>query len=285
MFVNSNDLSALLPYYKEKLKTLYDEKEIENIFHYMVFFVFGLSKIEIRTGTRRLSESELLTQRSIVKKLLNSEPIQQIVGKVEFFDCIFKVDANTLIPRPETEELVELILQNNPKENLNLLDIGTGSGCIPIVLKKNRVNWKISAIDISMGALKIAKENAIKNETKIDFRQDNILNSTHQFQTLFDIIVSNPPYVLASDKEQMAENVLKFEPHLALFVEDEDPLLFYRSILKYSEKNLAKNGWIYFEIHESFGKEMFKLMEKFKFKNIEIIKDLQGKDRMVLGQK
>ena len=138
MFVNSNDLSALLPYYKEKLKTLYDEKEIENIFHYMVFFVFGLSKIEIRTGTRRLSESELLTQRSIVKKLLNSEPIQQIVGKVEFFDCIFKVDANTLIPRPETEELVELILQNNPKENLNLLDIGTGSGCIPIVLKKKQ---------------------------------------------------------------------------------------------------------------------------------------------------
>ncbi|MFD1552804.1 peptide chain release factor N(5)-glutamine methyltransferase [Putridiphycobacter roseus] len=285
MFVNSNDLPALLPYYKIKLKALYDEKEIENIFHYMVFFEFGITKSEIRISTRRLSESELLNQRAIVKRLLTAEPIQHVVGKVEFYDSIIKVNNHTLIPRPETEELVDLILKEHGTPPLTLLDIGTGSGCIPIAIKKNRPLWAVSGLDISENALVIANENASSNKLAIDFIAEDILNPQQQPSVKYDIIVSNPPYVLVSDKEKMANNVLQFDPHLALFVSDEDPLLFYRSILNYSNLHLKVNGWIYFEIHESFGKEMNALLASFGYKNISVLPDLQGKDRMVIGQR
>jgi len=285
MFVDSNKIIDLLPYYKKKLSGHYDEKEIENIFYHMTFFVFGWSKFELRFSDQRISESELLNQRKIVQRLLEFEPIQHIVGKVEFYNCFLSVNKHTLVPRPETEELVDLIVQNHQDEKCNILDIGTGSGCIPIAIGKVKKNWNIFAVDISSNALQLAKQNAKENKVHIEFAEMDILHSDFNFSSSFDIIVSNPPYVLHTDKKNMHANVLNFDPHTALFVEDENPLKFYKSIIDYALKHLVNNGWIYFEIHEAFGIEMVNLLSAKGFKNIQIIQDLQNKDRMISAQK
>jgi len=284
MFVNSNLLIDVLPYYLDKLKAVYPQKEIENIFYMVCDFKYGLSKVQVKLSDKRLSESELLMHRSIIKRLLNHEPIQQIIGEVEFYGLPFKVNKDVLIPRPETEELVDLIIQQHDTKRPTILDIGTGSGCIPISLKHNIPESKVYALDVSEKALIVAKENAKINAVDITFVLADILTEDLKTLPQFDIIVSNPPYVLESDKLQMSQNVLNFDPHLALFVDDETPLLFYKRIVFLSKHLLKPNGKLYFEIHELLGEEVKTLMENHHFKNVNLLKDMQGKDRMVFGQ-
>lgn len=283
MFVNSNKLIDLLPYYKDKLKDTYPISEVENIFYMVCDYKHDLKKIEISISDNHLSESELLMHRSIVKRLLANEPIQHIIGEVEFYGLPFKVNSNVLVPRPETEELVDLILQETQNKPLRILDIGTGTGCIPICLKNNLPNSTVTAIDVSTEALEVAKNNAILNKVDITFLEKDILTADLSEIPQQDIIISNPPYVLESDKKQMSKNVLDFDPHLALFVDDTTPLLFYKRITELAKNKLNPNGMLFFEIHENFAKATEQLLIDNGFANTKIVKDMQGKDRMVWG--
>ena len=232
----------------------------------------------------RLSESEMLTFHFAVKDLLKNKPIQYIIGETEFCDLKFKVNENVLIPRPETSELVYKIVERQKtkdKRQLSILDIGTGSGCIAISLAKNIPGSKVHALDISEKALEVAKENAINNNVDVTFINDDILSLKNNIETKFDIIVSNPPYVRELEKAEMRDNVLNWEPHNALFVSDNDPLIFYRNILEFAKNNLKQNGEIWFEINEYLGKEMTDLCKEYGFSDVEIFKDFRGKERIV----
>jgi len=284
MFVTTNNLIDLIPYYKSKLGEVYEESEIENIFYLICDYTHNLSKIDIRISNTKLSESELLTHRSYVKRLLTNEPVQHIIGETEFYGLPFFVNQDVLIPRPETEELIDLILTSTKNSDLNILDIGTGTGCIPITLKSNLPLTKVTAIDISEKALDTATKNATLNKVDIQFIQKDILTEDLNDLHLFDIIISNPPYVLESDKLKMSKNVLDFDPALALFVEDTNPLLFYKRITKLATNKLTPNGQLFFEIHENFGKETEQLLIDSGFIGTRIIKDMQGKDRIVYGK-
>jgi release factor glutamine methyltransferase len=239
----------------------------------------------------------VLLLNTALKRLKNEEPIQYIIGATEFYGFPFLVDKSTLIPRPETEELVEWILLETAKlqsdqvlKSLQILDIGTGSGCIPISLAKNLPAATISAIDISADALKIAIKNATLNKVKVDFIEGNVLD-LYAFneilkqkpynQVKFDIIVSNPPYVRELEKIEIQNNVLLNEPHLALFVSDENPLLFYDKIADIAKQHLSKNGLLFFEINQYLGEETIKILAEKGFKNIKLRKDLFGNDRMI----
>jgi release factor glutamine methyltransferase len=286
MFVKSNELYHLLPYYKEKLNGIYDEKEIENIFYLICDYQHKWSRVEVKLNKYRLSESELLMHRAIVKRLQKKEPIQLIIGETEFYGLPFKITQDTLIPRPETEELVDLILKEYANSNhtqIKVLDIGTGTGCIPIAIKKVKPHFKVTAIDVSEDAIAVAKENAILNQTDVNFMVTDVLKNKIPVKELQDVIVSNPPYVLESDKLLMNDNVLNYEPHLALFVDDDNPLLFYEKIVQIANDLLDVNGKLFFEIHENYGFETKQLLEQNNFFNVKVVKDMQGKDRMVFG--
>jgi release factor glutamine methyltransferase len=207
------------------------------------------------------------------------------LGHTEFYGLQFKVNPSVLIPRPETEELVEWVLNSNlPQTAINILDIGTGSGCIAISLKKNLPNATIWAIDISAEALKTAKENAKLNDAEVHFIETDVLNQNQTFNLLplnFNLIISNPPYVTPADKGLMHANVTDFEPHTALFVPQDDPLLFYKSIADLAAKKLIKGGLLFFEINESYGEETAVMLEEKQFKQVELRKDLSGRDRMI----
>ncbi len=280
MFTSTNKLIDLIPYFKKKLGVLYSDREVDNLFYWVCEDQFELQKFQVKMGDKRLTESELLTVRTIVKRLEQKEPIQYILGTTEFYNCKIKVDENTLIPRPETEELVDWVLDNVSKEQA-VLDIGTGSGCIPIALKKAIDSLTVSGLDISAKAIAMAKESAELNDVKVDFIQMDILNPDLEGLKMYDVIISNPPYVLESDKSQMNENVLSYEPHLALFVADHEPLLFYIAIAKIGLTQLNPGGLLFFEIHENFGKETIEMLEKLGYQNIELREDMQGKDRMI----
>ena len=266
-----------------KLKTIYSDRESESIAFMAVEHVLNYSKF--RYSENRLQpfpEIEKEIWKAIEIRLLNSEPIQYIIGEADFFGLKFKVDNNVLIPRQETEELVQLILIENNSERIKLLDIGTGSGCIPISLKKNRSNWDIFATDISDGALNISSENAKINSVEMVFLQDDICNSTaFSSDNKFDVIVSNPPYIPKMEIEIMHNNVKDFEPHLALFSPDEDPLKFYKHIAEFSKIHLEKNGTLYVEIHERYANEVSDLFKTKGFNNINIINDINEKARIV----
>ena len=244
----------------------------------------------------RLSESELLTLHFAVKELLKNRPIQYIIGETEFCGMRFFVNENVLIPRPETQEMVEMIASIARRDNAcvirtecKIIDIGTGSGCIAISLAKLIPNSDVTAVDVSEKALEVAKKNAEANGVNVHFVLDDILNphvKTHgRASQQFDIIVSNPPYVCESEKTEMRANVLDHEPSSALFVPDSDPLIFYRKILEFAQKALKPDGQIWFEINEKFGKETAELCREKGFKNVEIIKDFRGKERIVRAQR
>lgn len=283
MFVQSNQLKDLLNYYQQKLAHHYKANEIEQFFYLMAFFVFKAEKIDVRTKEIRLSESELLTQREIVKQLIAGRPIQYILGKVEFYGLVLSVDQSVLIPRPETEELVDLILSRHKNNSYSIIDIGTGSGCIPLALKAHRPSWSINAIDVSETALNTAQKNSSQLNLPVNWIQKNILNDDLGELGKVDLIVSNPPYVLESDKTEMTKTVLDFEPSLALFVLDTTPLLFYNRIITIAQTQLKKGGALYFEIHESFGKQIIIALKTAGFNQIELVQDMQGKDRIVFG--
>jgi release factor glutamine methyltransferase len=270
-----------------KLKTIYSDRESESIAFFVVEHVLNYSKFSY-SENRFLQFPETKNEKwnNIETRLLKYEPIQYIIGETDFFGLKFKVNNNVLIPRPETEELVQLILHENNIEKLQLLDIGTGSGCIPISIKKNKNNWDVYAIDISNSALKIASENAKKYNLEITFLKDDICNSTvFNSENKFDIIVSNPPYIPENEFYKLHNNVKNFEPHLALFSPNDDPLIFYKHIAEFSIKHLDKNGTLYVEIHELYAEEVSDLFKINGFNNINIINDINNKARIVKANK
>ena len=290
----------LLKQYKNhffnSLKNIQDEQEIESFFFILTEYLHNLKRVDLALNPNfEISEDDVEKWNAILADLQKEKPIQYITGEAWFYGLRFEVNENTLIPRPETEELVEFILKETsnfqlPASSLNILDIGTGSGCIPISLKANLPQANVSAIDVSEKALEVAKRNDQSNKVEVNFIQANILEVEDlsklplpNAQNLFplDIIVSNPPYVRNLEKEEIKKNVLDYEPHLALFVEDTDALLFYRKIAQLALKNLAPNGLLFFEINQYLGKETVELLENLGFKNIELKKDIYGNDRMV----
>lgn len=271
----------------EALSEIYPKTEIDSFFFLMIEEKLNLERIDtVLKPDLLISQDNLTTFIKIIKRLQNEEPIQYILKKTSFYGLPFIVDKNTLIPRPETEELVAWIIEEaskgklHKKDKISILDIGTGTGCIPISLAKNLIKSSVSAIDISQKALLIAKKNALLNNTKIDFFEMDILN-TESLPQKFDIIVSNPPYVRELEKTEIKKNVLQNEPHLALFVDNNNPLLFYKKIADLATKYLRKNGLLFFEINQYLEKETVKMLEMKGFKNIELRKDVFGNYRMI----
>ena len=272
-------VSDILPYFLNKLSDLYLENELKSIMYISINSHLGLTKSgTILQSERVLKDEEILVIKNIVDRLKNMEPIQYILSETEFYGLLFYTKKEILIPRPETEELVDWIIKDNKNSEKRYLDIGTGSGCIIVSLAKN-LKGIFDAIDVSEESIRIADKNSVKNKVNINLKQTDILCS--ELEGEWDIVVSNPPYVLHSEKEVMNKNVLNWEPETALFVENDNPLIFYKEIAKKASTVLRKNGFLYFEINENFGKETIKLLEEIGFVNIELKKDVNGKDRMV----
>lgn len=278
----------------QALSSLYDEKEVESFFYLTLEKLHQKKRIDLALQPDlSMDETQLSQWETVLTELKIYKPIQYILGETEFYGLPFLVNENVLIPRPETEELVELIVSSfkfQVSSSLKILDIGTGSGCIPISLKKNLPSAEVFAIDVSTNALEVAQKNAEINGVEVNFIQTDILKvndlkklptSNFQLPTFFDIIVSNPPYVRNLEKAEINPNVLEFEPHLALFVEDNDALLFYRKITELAKNHLSENGKLYFEINQYLGKETVVLVESYGFKNVLLIKDIYGNDRMI----
>ena len=280
-------IKDLKQYFFDELIAIHGQDEVESFFLILTEYLHNLKRIDLALNPNfEISEAEVQKWEAIISELKTEKPIQYIIGETWFYDSKFYVNEHTLIPRPETEELVDWIFatekKNDKKEKLTILDIGTGTGCIPISLKKNIPQAEVSAIDVSEEALKVAQRNALENKVEINFILQNILE-TEDLKQQFDIIVSNPPYVRNMEKQEIKKNVLAFEPHLALFVEDNDALLFYRKIAQLALKNLTPNGLLFFEINQYLGKETIELLEDLGFKNIELKKDIYGNDRMIKG--
>lgn len=289
-------LTELKNNFKAALKSIYPKEEIDSFFYLLMDFKLQLKRVDIALNpTKTISDSDLLFFTDALKKLEQEIPIQYIIGATEFYGLPFYVNEHVLIPRPETEELVQLIIEQvkgirqkvknrvpltQNSKPLTLLDIGTGSGCIAISLAKNLPNIEVWALDISKDALKVARKNAGLNNVNINFLNENIL-TLKTLPQQFDIIVSNPPYVRMQEKQKMNNNVLKNEPCLALFVEDYNPLLFYDKIADLAIKNLNKKGVLFFEINQYLGKETMRLLEKKGFANTEVHKDIFGNERMI----
>ena len=282
-------------HFNESLKHLYPTSEIDSFFFIILEEYMGFKRIDIVLKSDFNIDQKSLNLMQIATKQLEQEiPIQYIIGKTEFFGLPFNINKEVLIPRPETEELVERVIkevsliktyktdsnETTNEKQLKILDIGTGSGCIAISLKKEIPSSKISAIDVSNEALRVAKKNALLNKVDINFIHLDILK-TNNLDKLYDVIVSNPPYVRELEKKEMKNNVLNNEPHLALFVDNKNPLLFYNKIAELAKNFLTKNGQLHFEINQYLGKETVILLAEKGFKNIQLKKDIFGNDRII----
>jgi release factor glutamine methyltransferase len=268
--------------------TLHESREEIESMAYLVFeHCFQLSRTDLMVNKPVAPEIYHQKLNDIVERINRHEPVQYILGEAEFFGRSFKVNASVLIPRPETEELVREVLDLIPEKHsptFRILDIGTGSGCIPVTIKLERPFSEVLAIDISEHALQVARENSVRLRAEVQFIKHDVLSEEFPFQEL-NGIVSNPPYIAFSEKVQMNRNVLDFEPHLALFVNDQNPLLFYESIARHAFKNLRPAGFLAVEINERFGKDVAFLFSHVGFQKISIIKDVSGKDRIVKALK
>lgn len=267
---------------KDTLSPIYSKGEIKNIIRIIFENLKNYSQVDIIMNQDEVL-SDYIKQKIdvILKRLLNREPIQYIFSEAYFQGMTLKVSPDTLIPRPETEELVDIIIKENTKSDLHILDIGTGSGAIAIALARALRFPVVDAIDISSGAIDIAKENAISLKVKINFMIKDILSIENPPENIYDIIVSNPPYITNEEKTSMEVNVLDYEPHSALFVPDNEPLLFYTAISSYAKQALRPGGRIYFEINNKFGKETANLLSDCGFSSVNITKDMYGLDRFV----
>lgn len=273
-----------LAQFQKRLSNLYDAREAKNIYYLLLQELLhcNLTYLLIH-GTGNATDEQSCVMETYTQRLSEGEPLQHILGYAEFYGTTFRVNRNVLIPRPETEELVTWILQDSPNAP-SLLDIGTGSGCIAISLKMQMSQSEVFAMDISPEALETARTNAKRNDAEVHFLHESILDQP-QHDRQYAVIVSNPPYILQKEKATMHVNVLQHEPHLALFVEDADPLLFYRAIAQFAQQHLAEDGQLYFEINEAFGKETCEMLQQYGFRSVELRKDMNGKDRMIKCQK
>lgn len=277
-------MQQTISYIKTELAQLYPERDIQNFIFRLFEFVCQMDKQSVWLDKdKKLSSKERISIEEYVADLKRYRPIQYIIGETEFYGLKFNVREGVLIPRPETEELVELIIKTvKEKRNnrqLSILDIGTGSGCIAVTLKKNLPHASVSALDVSETALDIARENARINNTDINFYRKDILREN--IPEKWDIIVSNPPYITSSEMSEISENVVEYEPHEALFVPQSDPLLFYKKIADLGLNNLNEDGLLFFETHSLFGKEVLRLLENKGYKDVSLLKDISGNDRII----
>jgi len=281
MQVQDNKLSSMRDYFTRIIRsTDTPEEEYRPLFRTLVCELLKRPATDVLLAKEaRLSESEILVMLDAIKALRASRPIQYIIGNTDFYGLHLSCDERALIPRPETEELVRWIEELNRSE-LAILDIGTGTGCIALALASLSQKHRLSAIDHSKEALSLAQENANSLSLQVEFKQDDILNPSDDYP-IYDLIVSNPPYVRSMEKEEMKERVLKHEPHLALFVKDDDPLLFYRAIARFAQRHLSSNGLLFFEINEYLAEDTIQLLDDMGFLAIEKRQDLYGKDRML----
>jgi len=287
-------LKTILDNFHSVLDEAYGKDEVNSFFDLLIEHHLGLKRIQLVLNPEyTITNEQELVVSTALEELRNNKPIQYIIGETEFYGLSFKVNEHTLIPRPETEELVDWIIrchsEQSKESQYNVIDIGTGTGCIAISLAKNLPEANVSALDVSTEALKIARQNADLNGVEIECIHDDILNPRHaelvSASHYLDVIVSNPPYVRNLEKVEIQANVLDNEPHLALFVNDDNPLQFYRAICEFAKKYLNENGTLYFEINEYLGEEMIQLLKEFGFKAIELKKDMFGKNRMIKGIK
>ncbi len=292
---SQHTVKSLLDFTKQNLAPLYPAREVQALSHTLFSEILNITPASLYISLEKKVEESLVKKvEEAVARLQEMRPIQQILGRTEFYGMTFFVNEHTLIPRPETEELVEWIISELRITNyeLRILDIGTGSGCIAVSLKKNIPQGNVYAWDISEQALEVARRNATANSTSITFEQYDILNHTSQIinhkssiiNHKFDIIVSNPPYVCESEKAGMQDNVLRYEPHTALFVADSNPLVFYIAIADFAKQALNKSGLLYFEINAKFGSDTVSMLTEKGFSNVTLKKDINGKDRMVRAQ-
>jgi release factor glutamine methyltransferase len=271
--------------YHEALSKIYGQREANTLTRLVFEQVLEINPIKLAFERFRLLTSPQQENLSnILNRLLNHEPVQYVLGEADFYGLRFKVSPSVLIPRPETEELVQWILDFVKKNNTSpgILDIGTGSGCIAIALSKNLPAATVHALDVSDAALELAKQNNALNNTQVRFFKADILTPELD-KGDYEIIVSNPPYIRLSEKDAMAKHVIDFEPHLALFTTDEDGLIFYRAIAQKARKALNSNGTLFLEINAALAKEVVTILEKEGYKNIALRKDLSGKDRMIMA--
>lgn len=284
MSVNLATIKEIKHYLTKELGSIYNENEVTYLFRIIIKTVFDTPGLHmIMTGHQALNDNQVSRIIEICNEMKSGKPYQYVLGKTEFYNCIINVGPAVLIPRPETEELVDLIIRENKGYHGSIIDLGTGSGCIAIALAANIAGAEVTGIDLSDDALDVARCNADLNSVRVIFEKKDILNYSGEKKA--GIFVSNPPYVRNSEKKQMQRNVLDFEPHDALFVEDTDPLVYYRAILEISRTNLETGGKIYFEINEAMGKEIFNLFSFYGFREISIIKDLNERDRIAKGVK
>ncbi len=291
-------LKQLAQNFKESLIAMYHEDEAQSLFLVSLKYLLNFSRTDYQLKKElEIGEEQTAKLLAILKELQTGKPIQYILKEAHFYGLTFKVDESVLIPRPETEELVEWIIEevknydlrftndanvNRQSSIKNILDIGTGSGCIAISLKKNLPNTQVFALDIAEDTIETAKQNAVLNNVEVEFIKDDILN-THisNLTSQISLIVSNPPYIKEDEKLAMHKNVMAYEPHKALFVSNENPLLFYEAIADFALKNLTSKGLLFFEINEYLGERTVNLLRHKGFINIELRKDMQGKDRMI----
>lgn len=270
------------------LYVIYDQREAKNIAHLVLENITGYTKSErLVQRDQLLTDTQVTTYNKMVHALLQHKPVQYVLGESWFLGLCLAVNESVLIPRPETEELVELAIKTIHKIDkpvLRILDIGTGSGCIALAIKHLLPNAEVYATDISEKALETARSNALKHSLDVHFFQHNILEQEKFEETPFDVIISNPPYITYAEKTAMEPHVVNFEPHTALFVDDKDPLLFYRCILDFSKQNLTEGGYIFFEINESYASDMNMLVDQYQFQTKVLLQDLSGKDRFIAIQ-
>ena len=270
-----NKLVNIIPKFLSEINN-FSRREVMSFAYLSIEKILGYSKSDcIIHSNQELSDDNIISLENIIDDIKQNIPIQYILGEAHFYDLKFKVNSSTLIPRGETEELVQYILLH---DFITVLEIGTGSGCIAVSIAKNS-KAKITAIDNSIGALEIAKSNAVLNSVEINFELRDVFNFSDIKK--YDLIVSNPPYVLESEKKLMDKNVVDYEPHNALFVSDNDPLAYYKEIAKIATNNLNKNGLLFFEINENYSKQIIELLSNLNFVDIELKKDINGRDRII----
>lgn len=274
-------MQSTIQYIEKELNGYYPQTEIQGFIRMLFQHVCGMdfTTLAIRKNDKLDVHSRKEIEK-IVLRLKKFEPVQYILGETDFYGLKLQVNPSVLIPRPETEELVDWVIAENQNESIRILDIGTGSGCIALALKKGLKNAKVDALDISNEAIKTARQNAGINNLEVELFYGDILNFSEKKFDKYDVIVSNPPYVRQSEKAQMQANVLNYEPGRSLFVSDEDPLIFYKAICSFAMQYLNVSGKLYLEINEMFGKKIMKLFTNAGFIHTKLKKDIHGKNRM-----